>query len=73
MVYQDNFGGDIKYPWYGPDKKIFVSTNEKDAQKRANKFYKKCYLVRDPDVLDTWFSSGLWAFATLGWPSKMNI
>ena len=57
--------------WYGPDKKIFVATNEKDAQKRANKFYKKnVTLIRDPDVLDTWFSSGLWAFATLGWPSK---
>ena len=57
--------------WYGPDKKIFVATNEKDAQKRANKFYKKnVNLIRDPDVLDTWFSSGLWAFATLGWPSK---
>ncbi len=57
--------------WYGPDKKIFVATNEKDAQKRADKFYKKnVNLIRDPDVLDTWFSSGLWAFATLGWPSK---
>ena len=57
--------------WYGPDKKIFVATNEKDAQKRADKFYKKnVTLIRDPDVLDTWFSSGLWAFATLGWPSK---
>jgi len=57
--------------WYGPDKKIFVATNESDAKKEASKFYKKnVELIRDPDVLDTWFSSGLWAFATLGWPSK---
>jgi len=57
--------------WYGPDKKIFVATNEFDAKKSASKFYKKnVNLIRDPDVLDTWFSSGLWAFATLGWPSK---
>jgi len=57
--------------WYGPDKKIFVATNESKAKKEASKFYKKkVELIRDPDVLDTWFSSGLWAFATLGWPSK---
>ena len=57
--------------WYGPDKKIFVASNESDAKKNASKFYKKnVTLFRDPDVLDTWFSSGLWAFATLGWPSK---
>ena len=57
--------------WYGPDKKIFVGINEVEVKKSAKKFYKKeVKLVRDPDVLDTWFSSGLWAFATLGWPSK---
>ncbi len=57
--------------WYGPDKKIFVASNENEAKKNAYKFYKKnVTLVRDPDVLDTWFSSGLWAFATLGWPSN---
>ena len=57
--------------WYGPDKKIFVAENEKKAQIQAKKFYKKkVILKRDPDVLDTWFSSGLWPFATLGWPSK---
>ena len=55
--------------WYGPDKKIFVATNETDAKKQAKKFYKKdVKITRDPDVLDTWFSSGLWPFATLGWP-----
>ncbi len=57
--------------WYGPDKKIFVELNESDAKKSARKHYKKdVKLIRDPDVLDTWFSSGLWPFATLGWPSK---
>ena len=57
--------------WYGPDKKIFVANNESEAKKNAKKYYKKeVELVRDPDVLDTWFSSGLWPFATLGWPTK---
>jgi len=57
--------------WYGPDKKVFVEINETEAKKSAKKFYKKeVKLVRDPDVLDTWFSSGLWPFATLGWPNK---
>jgi len=57
--------------WYGPDKKIFVAENEKKAQLDAKKFYKKkVKLTRDQDVLDTWFSSGLWPFATLGWPNS---
>ena len=60
--------------WYGPDKKIFVAANESDAKKQAIKFYKKnVTLTRDPDVLDTWFSSGLWPFATLGWPDKKDL
>ncbi len=60
--------------WYGPDKKIFVALNEIEAKKLAKKFYKKdIELRRDPDVLDTWFSSGLWAFATLGWPDKKDF
>jgi len=57
--------------WYGPDKKIFVAINEAEAKVAANKHYNKNVdLVRDPDVLDTWFSSGLWPFATLGWPDN---
>jgi len=61
--------------WYGPDKKIFVAINEVEAKVAANKHYNKnVELVRDPDVLDTWFSSGLWPFATLGWPdNKENV
>ncbi len=55
--------------WYGPDEKIFVAENEEDAKQQAKKHYgKDVILNRDPDVLDTWFSSGLWPFATLGWP-----
>ena len=59
--------------WYGPDKKIFVEVDEKIAKKKAKTYYKKEVLLkRDDDVLDTWFSSGLWPFATLGWPKKNN-
>jgi len=57
--------------WYSADKKIFVAENESDAKKLAKKYYKKnVKLKRDDDVLDTWFSSSLWPFATLGWPNK---
>jgi len=61
--------------WYGPDQEIFVAINEDEAKIEAKKHYKKdVLLIRDPDVLDTWFSSGLWPFATLGWPdNKKNI
>jgi valyl-tRNA synthetase len=59
--------------WYGPDKKIFVANNEEDAKAQAKKYYNKDVdLIRDPDVLDTWFSSGLWPFATLGWPENKD-
>ena len=59
--------------WYGPDKKIFVANNENEAKTQANKHYNKDVdLIRDPDVLDTWFSSGLWPFATLGWPENKD-
>jgi len=57
--------------WYSSDKKIFVAENENEAKKLAFKYYKKnVELKRDEDVLDTWFSSALWPFATLGWPKK---
>jgi len=57
--------------WYSKDKKIFVAENEASAKKIALKYYKKnVELKRDDDVLDTWFSSALWPFATLGWPEK---
>lgn len=57
--------------WYGPDGKVFVEEEEDVAKQKAKDFYKKdVELKRDEDVLDTWFSSGLWPFATLGWPKK---
>ena len=57
--------------WYGPDGKIFVAENSEDAKKIAKKHYQKdVQLVQDEDVLDTWFSSSLWPFSTLGWPEQ---
>jgi valyl-tRNA synthetase len=55
--------------WYGPDGTIFVELTEDEAGAAAKKHYGKAVaLTRDPDVLDTWFSSALWPFSTLGWP-----
>ena len=60
--------------WYGPDNKIFVANNNKEAQEKADKFYKKkIQLTEETDVLDTWFSSALWPMSTLGWPDEENI
>ena len=57
--------------WYGPDGEIFCEENEEEAQAAADKHYgRHVALTRETDVLDTWFSSGLWAFSTLGWPDK---
>ena len=57
--------------WYGPDKKVFVELTEEEARAAALKHYgKEVALEHDPDVLDTWFSSALWPFSTLGWPDK---
>jgi valyl-tRNA synthetase len=57
--------------WYGPDGKVFVAESETQAQRDADQHYgKPTTLTRDEDVLDTWFSSALWPFSTLGWPDK---
>ncbi|MBR3501555.1 MAG: valine--tRNA ligase, partial [Alphaproteobacteria bacterium] len=57
--------------WYGPDDTIFCEETEEEAQAAADKHYgKHVELRRETDVLDTWFSSGLWAFSTLGWPDQ---
>ena len=57
--------------WYGEDGKIFVAEEETEALVEAKKHYgKDVKLTRDEDVLDTWFSSALWPFSTLGWPEK---
>ena len=69
--------------WYGPDGQVFVALSEEEAQAQAAKHYARSDrssgwsdpisihgipFEQDPDVLDTWFSSGLWPFSTLGWP-----
>ena len=57
--------------WYGPDGHVFVGASEAEASAAAEKHYgAKTALTRDEDVLDTWFSSALWPFSTLGWPDK---
>jgi len=57
--------------WYGPDGVIFVEKSEQEALAAARAHYGKATaLVRDEDVLDTWFSSALWPFSTMGWPDK---
>ena len=55
--------------WYAPDGEVFVAHDEVDAKEKARAhFGKDVDLTRDEDVLDTWFSSALWPFSTLGWP-----
>jgi valyl-tRNA synthetase len=57
--------------WYGPDDRIFVEKSEAEAQVAADRHYgRSTKIYRDLDVLDTWFSSALWPFSTLGWPEK---
>jgi valyl-tRNA synthetase len=57
--------------WYGPDSHVFVEESEAEALAAAERHYgAKTPLTRDPDVLDTWFSSGLWPYTTLGWPDE---
>lgn len=55
--------------WYGPDETPFAAHSAQDAAIQALKHYgQPVELKQDEDVLDTWFSSGLWPFSTLGWP-----
>ena len=57
--------------WYGPDGTPFVELDEAEAQAAANAHYgKEVALIQDEDVLDTWFSSALWPFTTIGWPEE---
>ena len=53
--------------WFAEDGRVFVAESEEEAQAEAGE---GVTLTRDPDVLDTWFSSALWPFATLGWPDN---
>jgi valyl-tRNA synthetase len=57
--------------WYGPDGAFFVAETEQGARAQATAHYGKAVeITRDEDVLDTWFSSALWPFSTLGWPDE---
>ena len=57
--------------WFGPDGAIFVEETEEAAYAAAKaQFGENVVLSQDEDVLDTWFSSALWPFSTLGWPEK---
>ena len=58
--------------WFGPDGTIFVELCEADAVAAAKAYYgiDEVVLTRETDVLDTWFSSALWPFSTLGWPEN---
>ena len=59
--------------WFGPDNKVFVESSEQEALVAAEAFYgEKVELTQDEDVLDTWFSSALWPFSTLGWPENTD-
>ena len=55
--------------WYDEDGNAYVAMTEEDAQEQAG----ERMLMRDDDVLDTWFSSALWPFATLGWPDDTDL
>ncbi len=56
--------------WYTPDDEIVVAPTQAEAQRMARERYGDVVLRRDPDTLDTWFSSGLWPFSILGWPEQ---
>ena len=59
--------------WYGPDGEAFVEEDEAGARAAAAAHYGKAVDLRqDEDVLDTWFSSALWPFSTLGWPEDTS-
>ncbi len=53
--------------WFAEDGSVYVAENEAEAQAQAGE---GVALTQDEDVLDTWFSSALWPFATLGWPEN---
>ncbi|HJP04883.1 MAG: valine--tRNA ligase [Chromatiales bacterium] len=55
--------------WYDEDGNIYVGKDEQDARSRSG-LGDDAALTRDEDVLDTWFSSALWPFSTLGWPEQ---
>jgi valyl-tRNA synthetase len=56
--------------WYTPNDDVIVAETEAAARATARERYGSDDLRRDPDTLDTWFSSGLWPFSILGWPDR---
>lgn len=57
--------------WFGPEGTVYVAETEEEAKEEARKQWgEDVILEQDADVLDTWFSSALWPFSTLGWPDK---
>lgn len=58
--------------WYDADGKVYVGRSEDDVRKKHN-IAADVELKQDEDVLDTWFSSGLWTFGTLGWPEDTDF
>ena len=54
--------------WYTPTGDVIVARSEEEARMKAG----TSELTQDPDVLDTWFSSALWPFSTLGWPNDTD-
>ncbi len=59
--------------WYGPNGEIYVAETEEDAREQAMADYdSEVALTQDEDVLDTWFSSALWPFSTMGWPEDTD-
>jgi valyl-tRNA synthetase len=56
--------------WYTPNDDVIVAHSEDEAKRVARERYGTDDLHRDPDTLDTWFSSGLWPFSILGWPER---
>jgi len=55
--------------WYDADGNVYVARSEEEAREKHG-LDADVALTQDEDVLDTWFSSGLWTFGTLGWPEK---
>ncbi|MFL1781066.1 Valine--tRNA ligase [Candidatus Hepatincolaceae symbiont of Richtersius coronifer] len=65
--------------WYDEEGNIFVAPGETQAKEKAADFYRQAGIIKeiisltqDEDVLDTWFSSGLWPLITLGWPNDLK-
>jgi valyl-tRNA synthetase len=58
--------------WYTPDGREVVAESEAEALEIAAREYGTRELTRDPDTLDTWFSSGIWPFSILGWPEQSS-